>query len=173
MMPSILCNARTNNCKDLDKTKQNLFEKKMNSLFRRTGSLLRRNISVEINAIKKGAVIQANNRLMVVLDSRQRSQARAGSHYKLELKDLLTGSKAFERHNAGSVLEVVELNTKTFNFLYHDAELHLIDNETFEDHTFDMSLLSGTFSLLILSRSYRPSYDLYAESFDEPLHHHY
>ncbi len=100
---------------------------------------------MEINQVKRGQVVDINSKLLVVLETRQKSQARGPSHYKLELKDLKTGAKVFERINAGNTVEAVELESKTFQFLYADDELlHLLDQETFEEFSVEISLIKGT-----------------------------
>jgi elongation factor P len=105
--------------------------------------LQKRWIKTEINQIKRGTVIELNSKLFAVLASNQRSQGRGGSHYKLELKDLKTGGKAFERVNAGQFVEVVELQQKEFQFMYADESLHVIDQETFEEMSLDGELING------------------------------
>lgn len=73
-------------------------------------------------------------KLLVVLSSLQRSQARGPSHYKLELREIgKDGSKVFERFNAGSEVETINLKVKKYEFMYVDGNtLHLVDQETFD-----------------------------------------
>lgn len=105
---------------------------------------LRRNTTkTDINLIKRGTTILMDNKLYVVNSSMQRSQARGGAHYKLELKDLQTGAKAFERINAGQTLTTVELTQKSYQFMYADDNLHLIDQESFEEVVLDPSLIQA------------------------------
>ena len=88
--------------------------------------------------------MEMNGKLFAVLSSIQRSQGRGGSHYKLELKDLKTGGKAFERVNAGQFMETVELLQKEFQFMYADDSLHVIDQETYEEMVLDGDLINGS-----------------------------
>ena len=111
--------------------------------FRTINSLQKRWIATEINQVKRGNVVEMNGKLFAVLASIQRSQARGGSHYKLELKDLRTGGKAFTRVNAGQFLETVELQQKEFQFMYADDSLHVIDQETFEEMVLEGDLING------------------------------
>jgi elongation factor P len=103
----------------------------------------RRWIKTEINQVKKGNVLELNGKLYSVLSSTQRSQGRGGSHYKLELKDIKTGSKAFERVNSGQFLETVELTHKEYQFLYADEHIHVIDGSSFKEMTLDAGLVNG------------------------------
>ncbi|KAH6563883.1 hypothetical protein BASA50_001315 [Batrachochytrium salamandrivorans] len=77
------------------------------------------------------------------MDSSHHRQARGGAHYKIELKELLTGSKAFERYNSGTLIEAVTLEQKVFQFLYADDRLHLIDPVTFEEHDFSFNIVAA------------------------------
>ena len=73
------------------------------------------------------------------------SQGRGGSHYKLELKDLKSGSKGLERFNSGSVLQGADLSEKKLRFLYSDETLHLMDPDSFEEFEFSSDILEGEF----------------------------
>ncbi|KAI8898569.1 hypothetical protein BC833DRAFT_614856 [Globomyces pollinis-pini] len=106
-------------------------------------SPLKRHVQTEINKIKRGAVVQINGKLLVVQSSQMKTQGRGGAHYKLEMKDIKSGAKALERVNSGNTLEVVELTSKIYSFLYADDQLHLIDPETFEEITLDTSMIQA------------------------------
>ncbi len=89
--------------------------------------ILKRSLKIEINQVKKGFILQlsSNNKLSEVLSINQKAQARGESHlqtdfhlflrrlgpshYKLELKDLKSGAKIFERINSGNHVEVRSL----------------------------------------------------------------
>jgi elongation factor P len=68
------------------------------------------------------------------LSSLQRSQARGPSHYKMELREIgKDGSKVYERFNAGSEVETINLTVKPYEFMYTDGNvMHLVEQETFE-----------------------------------------
>ncbi|KAJ3303351.1 hypothetical protein HDV03_004000 [Kappamyces sp. JEL0829] len=127
-----------------------------------------RNVKLDINLVKRGQVVDINNKLLVVLETKQKAQARGPSHYKLELKDLKTGAKVFERINAGNTVEAVELETKHYQFLYADGDtLHLMDPESFEEFAVDASLIkapSGAKAVPFLTQDAQISVDLHGST---------
>jgi elongation factor P len=118
------------------------------NILRRQALSQTRGIKTEINQIKRGMVLELNGKLYSILSSTQRSQGRGGSHYKLELKDLKSGSKAFERVNSGQFLETVELQQREFQFMYADENIHVIDQESFEEVILEGDLIHGIFLLM-------------------------
>lgn len=68
---------------------------------------------------------------------------RGSGHYKLELRDVVGGSRLSERFNSGTSVEGVKLEEKSFQFLYVDDKIHVLDEETMEEHEFDVGLLAG------------------------------
>ena len=103
--------------------------------------VLKRLASTEINQVKRGNIIFANKRLARVLESIHRTQARGGGHYNLELLDF-QNQRTTERFNSGAFVEVVELKTTQYMFLYMDEQVHLMDSE-FNQHSFKTSLLQN------------------------------
>jgi translation elongation factor P/translation initiation factor 5A len=112
--------------------------------------LIKRNVKTDINNLKKGNIVLKEKRLLQVKSIAQHSQARSGSHYKIEYKDLKTGAKALDRVNSGLFVDVIELSTKSYQFMYADDAIHVIDPESFEEYEIDRSLISGIFVLIQL-----------------------
>ena len=104
-----------------------------------------RGLRVTVNTVKRGSVIENKDKLWIVTKTSHHQQARGGAHYKLELKEIVSGAKSFERFNSGSSqVEMVELECKSFDYLYAgDGGLHLFDPETFEEHEFSTDLMTG------------------------------
>ncbi|KAL2913415.1 hypothetical protein HK105_207027 [Polyrhizophydium stewartii] len=105
--------------------------------------LLRRGLLTEINQARKGQVISLKGKLWAILSNSHHRQGRGGAHYKLELKELLSGSKGFERLNSGTTVDVVTLEQRDFQFMYADDVLHVLHPETLEEHEFPTSLLAA------------------------------
>jgi elongation factor P len=105
-----------------------------------------RAFQLPVNQLKRGEVISHKGRLWAIMGFTHHSQGRGGSHYKLELKDLKSGSKGLERFNAGSVLEGVDLEEKKLDFMYATEEsIHTIDPTSFEEYQFPIDVLEGDF----------------------------
>lgn len=113
-------------------------------------SLLKRKVKTDINNLKKGNIVLKDKRLLQVKSIVQHSQARGGAHYKIEYKDLKSGAKALDRVNSGLFVDVVELTTKSYQFMYADDSIHVIDPESFEEFEIDRSLITGIFGLIQL-----------------------
>ncbi|KAF9993584.1 hypothetical protein BGZ65_010858 [Modicella reniformis] len=77
---------------------------------------------------------------------------RGTSTVKLDIQDLITGTKHTERFRSGDMVEVTELDEHRCQFLYRsDGHLHLMNPETFEMYEVPESVLEGMLRLLIRS----------------------
>ncbi|KAI8812969.1 hypothetical protein BJ742DRAFT_673003 [Cladochytrium replicatum] len=102
-----------------------------------------RHYKIEVPEAKKGQVLRIKGGLWEVFDKSHTSQGRGGAHYKLDLKDIRTGSKASERFNPSNILEGVDLEAKQYQFLYADENLHLLEPQTFEELEISFALLTA------------------------------
>ena len=103
----------------------------------------KRHYQIPVNQIKKGQVIEYKNKLLAVSHSSHHTQGRSGAHYKLEFKDLVHGTKSFDRFNSGTTLEGVDLMDKDFHFLYSTSnEITLLGDDS-EPVSFPLDLLQG------------------------------
>ncbi|KAF9132404.1 hypothetical protein BGW39_000192 [Mortierella sp. 14UC] len=92
-----------------------------------------RGFKTNVLQIRKGYVVEINNVLSVVLKRESSVMGRGTSTIKLDLQDLLTGTKHTERYRSGDMVEVTELEEHKCQFLYKgEGQLHLMDPETFE-----------------------------------------
>ncbi|KAI7828189.1 elongation factor P, C-terminal-domain-containing protein [Gamsiella multidivaricata] len=67
---------------------------------------------------------------------------RGTSTIKLDVQDLLTGTKHTERFRSGDMVEVTELDDHTCQFLYrNDGQIHLMDPHSFEMYEVPESVL--------------------------------
>ncbi|KAG9323364.1 hypothetical protein KVV02_007478 [Mortierella alpina] len=67
---------------------------------------------------------------------------RGTSTVKLEVQDLLTGTKHTERYRSGDMVEVTELEEHRCQYLYRsDGNVHLMDPETFDMYEVPESVL--------------------------------
>ncbi|KAJ3412928.1 hypothetical protein HDV05_008716 [Chytridiales sp. JEL 0842] len=98
---------------------------------------------VDVSNLKKGMVVQHKGKFWVVHDYSLHTQGRQGSHYKVDIRDVLKNVKVTERFNAGSTLEVVELDDRKVQFLYADDKIHLLDRESMEEIEFDIDYIPG------------------------------
>ncbi|KAG0036187.1 hypothetical protein BGZ82_004565 [Podila clonocystis] len=101
-----------------------------------------RGYKTNVLQVKKGFVVEVNSVLSVVLKRESSVMGRGTSTIKLDLQDLLTGSKHTERYRSGDVVEVTELDDLKCQFLYQaEGTLHLMDPESFEMYEVPASVL--------------------------------
>ncbi|KAF9427081.1 hypothetical protein BGZ76_002477 [Entomortierella beljakovae] len=92
-----------------------------------------REYKANVLQVRKGYVVEVNNILSVVLKRESSVMGRGTSTVKLDLQDLLTGSKHTERYRSGDMVEVTELESVKCQFLYrNDGQIHLMDPDSFE-----------------------------------------
>ncbi|RKO96024.1 hypothetical protein CAUPRSCDRAFT_8603 [Caulochytrium protostelioides] len=100
--------------------------------------------TVGVSELKRGQVIILRDKLYVIQLLTHQTYGRGNSTYKLDLKELRTSAKASERFPTMATVEVAELESKTLQFMYADAEgLHLLDPETYEETIAVPHLLQG------------------------------
>src|SRR3989337_3427294 len=81
---------------------------------------------------------------------------------KGELRNLVAGSKTIVRFRSAETVERVRLDTKDFQFLYHDADmLVFMDKETYEQISLPKDLLGDAAAFL------QDGMDVVMELYDE------
>lgn len=100
----------------------------------------KRNIATEIQNVKRGNFVKVKGSIYNVVSSSHRVMGRSGAHFKLEMIDVNSKAKIFERFNSGSDVDVISLDPKKLKVMYVDSEIHLIDDE-FNQYSFPLSKL--------------------------------
>ncbi|KAF9959412.1 hypothetical protein BGZ72_009673 [Mortierella alpina] len=101
-----------------------------------------RGFKTNVLQVRKGFVVDINNTLSVVLKRETSVMGRGTSTVKLEVQDLLTGTKHTERYRSGDMVEVTELEEHKCQYLYRaDGSVHLMDPETFDMYEVPESVL--------------------------------
>ncbi|KAF9363484.1 hypothetical protein BGX34_004060 [Mortierella sp. NVP85] len=101
-----------------------------------------RGFKTNVLQVRKGDVVEINNTLSVVLKRETSVMGRGTSTVKMDVQDLITGSKHTERFRSGDTVEVTELDDHKCRFLYRsDGNLHLMDPESFEMYEIPESML--------------------------------
>ncbi|KAG0072662.1 hypothetical protein BGZ89_004248 [Linnemannia elongata] len=101
-----------------------------------------RGFKTNVLQVRRGNVVEINNVLAVVLKRESSVMGRGTSTIKLDLQDLLTGTKHTERYRSGDMVEVTELEEHKCQFLYKgEGQLHLMDPDTFEMYEVPESVL--------------------------------
>ncbi|KAI9183082.1 hypothetical protein H9P43_003999 [Blastocladiella emersonii ATCC 22665] len=103
-----------------------------------------RGYKLTLNNVRIGQVIEYRGRAHVVTKAAHSVMGRGSAHIKLDLKDVVTGSRYTERYKTSDTVEGIHISTKVMQYLYHDDEsVHVLDNETFEQHAVPIETMQG------------------------------
>jgi elongation factor P len=85
------------------------------------------------NEVRPGMVVELNGGLWSVVKAEAVKPGKGGAYNQVELKNILQGTKLNERLRAAETVEVVELETRDFQFLYaNGGVLTFMDMESFD-----------------------------------------
>jgi elongation factor P len=98
---------------------------------------------IPINQAKKGQILSVNSKLVEILTTSHHQQGRSGSHYKLELKDLATGAKSFQRFQSNATCEAVQLSEVALQFLYISNDVVIGLDQNMLEFEFPLSIVQG------------------------------
>lgn len=85
------------------------------------------------NEIKPGAVIEHDGSLWIAVKSQAVKPGKGGAYNQVELKNLFDGRKLNERFRSAEAVEAVELDFKSYTFLFEAGEmLTFMDKENFD-----------------------------------------
>ncbi|MDB5161923.1 MAG: elongation factor [Candidatus Saccharibacteria bacterium] len=83
--------------------------------------------------LKKGVVVQIDNKPFKVIDYNQKVMGRGGSIVNLKLKNLIDGSVIPKTFKGQERVESAEVNSQTVQYLYNDSDsFYFMDPSTFE-----------------------------------------
>lgn len=94
--------------------------------------------------IKKGIAINFRNDIYLILDFQHVKPGKGGAFVRTRLKSLTSGKIIDQTFNSGEAIELVTVQRRKFQFLYHDeAGYHFMDQNTFEQVTLDADMVDG------------------------------
>ena len=82
--------------------------------------------------LKKGVVVQIDDKPFKVIEYGQKVMGRGGSIVNVRLKNLIDGSVLAKTFKGADKIEPAAVTTQNVQFLYADTELHFMDPESFE-----------------------------------------
>lgn len=91
------------------------------------------------NEIKRGMVVNYNNKLLIVkdIDIQSPSARGAATLYKMRFSDVRTGLKVEERFKGDDIVDTITLSRRQVTFSYIDGdEIVFMDNEDYTPYTF-------------------------------------
>jgi elongation factor P len=92
--------------------------------------------------IRPGNIIEYEGGIWRAVKIQHTQPGKGGAYMQVELKNLIDGRKYNVRFRSAETVERVRLDTKDFQFLYHDGEmLVFMDKETYEQVSLPEDLL--------------------------------
>lgn len=105
-------------------------------------------MKVQANTIRKGNVIEYENKLWVVVKNELLSPGKGAAVAQIEMRDVRAGTKNNVRFRTQEMIEQVRLEQDEFQFLYSDDEgFHFMNQKSFEQIVVKKDILgpSGVF----------------------------
>lgn len=85
------------------------------------------------NDIKKGAVINHQNKLFVVTDFNFVNPGKGAAFFKTKMKDIHSGKTIEITYKSGESIDTVDVHRQTFQFLYKNGEVYsFMNKESYE-----------------------------------------
>lgn len=115
---------------------------------------------IKASDVRKGRTIIYDGGLYVCHDAQHVAKGNKRSYMQTKLKDLKSGAIIDVRFNVDDKLEVPYVESKEYEFLYHDGQHHVfMDTETFDQIPIDEELIGDGTAYLIANT--RVTCDIY------------
>ena len=94
------------------------------------------------NELKNGMVLNLDGQLWSVVWFQHHKPGKGGAYMQVEMKNLIDGRKTNVRFRSAETVERVRLDTKDFQFLFHDGDmLTFMDKDNYEQIALPEDLL--------------------------------
>lgn len=83
--------------------------------------------------LRNGLVIKYNNELHVITKWEHRTPGNLRAFYQVKMKNIKNGKTIENRFRSGETIEIVRMETREFQYLYHDGTGYVfMDNNNFD-----------------------------------------
>jgi elongation factor P len=83
--------------------------------------------------LRNGLIIKYNNELHVIVQYEHRTPGNLRAFFQVKMKNLKNGKMIENRFRSGEQIEVVRLDTRDFQYLYHDGSGYVfMDNNNYD-----------------------------------------
>lgn len=90
-------------------------------------------MKVAANTLRKGMVVEYNDKLWVVLENELRSPGKGASVAQVVMRDIATGTKTDVRFATQDMVERARVDELEYQYLFNaDGQYTFMDNETYE-----------------------------------------
>lgn len=99
-------------------------------------------MKVDANTVRKGHVLEYNNKLWVVLKSEIMIPGKGAAVVQIEMRDVRSGTKTNERFRTQETVERVQLMDHEMQFLFNAGdEYTFMDQESFEQYVVSADII--------------------------------
>ena len=97
---------------------------------------------VAANTLRKGMVVEYNNKLWVVMENELRSPGKGAAVAQVVMRDIMSGTKMDIRFSTQDMVERARVDEDEYQFLFSDGDHYtFMHTETFEQITIDKELI--------------------------------
>lgn len=83
--------------------------------------------------LRNGLVIKYNNELHIIIKWEHRTPGNLRAFYQVKMKNLKNGKTIENRFRSGETIDVVRMETREFQYLYHDGSGYVfMDNNNYD-----------------------------------------
>lgn len=99
---------------------------------------------MKASELKRGMIIKEKGEFYIVIDIEHRTPGNLRAIYQTTLKNLLSSKMMNMRYSPADTVEKADLESKKFQFLYHDhAGFHFMDMESYDSIALENDLIGG------------------------------
>ena len=107
-------------------------------------------MKVAANTVRKGNVIEYENKLWLVVKNELLSPGKGAAVAQIEMRDVRTGTKNNVRFRTQEMIEQVRLEQTEYQFLYADGdEYHFMNQKTFDQITVKKDVIGYQANFLV------------------------
>ena len=105
---------------------------------------------MKANEMRKGMVIRFEGNVYKILEAQHRTPGNLRAFVQVKLRNVISGLGTEQRFRSEDDVEKVYLDTKTMQYLYHDAQgYHFMDTDTYDQVALSDEALGDTMSFII------------------------
>jgi len=105
---------------------------------------------MKANEMRKGMVIRFEGQVYKILEATHRTPGNLRAFVQIKMRNVMTGLGTEQRFRSEDDVEKVYLDTKTMQYLYHDAEgYHFMDTDTYDQVALSDDALGDTMSFIV------------------------
>ncbi len=102
-------------------------------------------MKVAANTLRKGMVVEYNNKLWMVLENELRSPGKGAAVAQVVMRDIQAGNKMDIRFSTQDMVERVRVDEEEFQFLYASGDdCTLMNTQNYEQTTINKSLIGDS-----------------------------